>query len=56
MKVLNKLIIEWAKDKGILENGEPIAQCDKTYEEVGELYDAILLEDKEEIINRVGKR
>ena len=54
MKVLNKLIIEWAKDKGILENGTPLAQCTKTEEEVVELRDAIYDNDKAEIIDALG--
>ena len=54
MRVLNKLILEWAKDKGILENGKPLAQCKKTFEEVDELWDAIIQDDKEEIIDALG--
>jgi len=54
MKELNKLILEWAKDKGILENGKPLAQWKKTQEEVNELLDAIVIKDKEEIIDALG--
>ena len=54
MRTLNKLIIEWAKDKGILESGAPVAQCYKTLEEVQELLTAIVEEDKAEIIDALG--
>ena len=54
MRTLNKLILEWAKDKGILKNGRPLRQIDKTYEEVNELEWAILADDKDEIIDALG--
>ena len=54
MRVLNKLILEWAKDKGILDNGTPIAQIEKTYEEVDELLYAMRDNDKAEIIDALG--
>ena len=54
MRTLNKLILEWAKDKGILENGTPIAQCEKTYEEVNELRCALDTDNKAEIIDALG--
>ena len=34
---LNDLVIEWARDRGILEKATPAAQYQKTVEEVGEL-------------------
>ena len=43
---LEKLVIEWAKDKGILEKATPIAQAGKTLEEVNELLFAITMRDK----------
>lgn len=38
---LEALVIAWAAQKGILENGTPIAQCNKTFEEVEELEEAL---------------
>lgn len=40
-KELEQKVIEWAKEKGILEKATPIAQCDKTFEEVEELTEAL---------------
>lgn len=34
-------VLEWAKDKGILDKATPLAQCQKTFEEVDELREAI---------------
>ena len=51
---LEKLVIEWAKEKGILEKGTPLAQCDKTAEEVYELEDAICSNNRAEIIDALG--
>lgn len=38
---LEALVIAWAEQKGILQNGTPIAQCTKTFEEVEELEEAL---------------
>lgn len=51
---LETLVIEWAKEKGILEKGNPQAQAEKTLEEVQELLDAIAVDDKEEIADALG--
>ena len=48
---LEPLIIKWAKDKGILDKGNPKAQCDKTHKEVYELHQAIETNDRPEIID-----
>ena len=37
---LESLVIQWAGDKGILEKGNPLAQAEKTLEEVKELLEA----------------
>ena len=34
---LEKLVLKWANDKGILEKATPMAQANKTLEEVQEL-------------------
>jgi NTP pyrophosphatase (non-canonical NTP hydrolase) len=51
---LEALVIAWAAQKGILENGTPRAQAGKTEEEVQELIDAIDTDNKEEVIDALG--
>lgn len=51
---LEALVIAWATQKGIFENGTPSRQCDKTLEEVTELSDAIFFNNKEEIVDALG--
>lgn len=54
---MNKLIADieqWGLDKGILPNPDKIAQYFKTVEEVQELSDAILIDDREEAIDAIG--
>ena len=51
---LEALVIAWAEQKGILNNGTPIAQCQKTLEEVEELHDAIMKNNKAEIEDALG--
>lgn len=51
---IESLVIKWADDKGILEKGNPVAQCEKTKEEVEELAEAILLNDRAEIADALG--
>lgn len=40
-KELESLVKIWATQKGILEKATPIAQCEKTFEEVEELNEAL---------------
>lgn len=51
------LIIEWAKEKGILSGATPLAQAKKTEEEVNELLEAISYQAKGEdsFTNSKGK-
>lgn len=51
---LEALVIAWAWQKGILENGTPRAQADKTMEEVQELIDAIDTGNRIEIEDALG--
>lgn len=51
---LEALVIAWATQKGIIENGTAIAQASKTIEEVNELVQAITVDDREEIIDALG--
>ena len=53
-KALEIQVIEWAKDKGIFEKGNPIKQSYKTLEEVGELINAVSINDKAEIKDALG--
>ena len=47
-------ILQWAKDKGILDKATPEAQMLKTVEEVGGLANALGKKDKAEIIDSIG--
>jgi NTP pyrophosphatase (non-canonical NTP hydrolase) len=38
---LSEKVIEWAKEKGIFEKGNPLAQAQKTLEEVNELIEGL---------------
>jgi NTP pyrophosphatase (non-canonical NTP hydrolase) len=51
---LEFLVLTWAKEKGILDKGDPKTQALKTVSEVGELADAIIEDDLEEIIDALG--
>jgi NTP pyrophosphatase (non-canonical NTP hydrolase) len=53
-RILESLVIEWAEEKGILENGTPIKQCFKTLEEVGELINAVSTNNHLEIKDALG--
>lgn len=47
-------VMQWAKDRGIYENGTALGQAKKTLEEAGELLVAIAANDKEEIADALG--
>ena len=51
---LEALVIAWAAQKGILENGTPRAQAMKTWEETDELITAIENDDRAEVIDALG--
>jgi NTP pyrophosphatase (non-canonical NTP hydrolase) len=51
---LEALVITWAHQKGILDNGTPRAQAGKTVEEVQELIAAIDTNNKAEIEDALG--
>lgn len=53
-KELEKLVEQWAEEKCILNKATPIAQTQKTLEEVYELQDAIVDNNKDEIIDALG--
>ena len=47
-------VIQWGEARGIVQNSTPLAQWDKTLEEVIELRDAIILNDREAMIDAYG--
>lgn len=51
---LEALVIAWASQKDILQNGTPRAQAMKTWEETDELIQAIEKDDREEVIDALG--
>ena len=51
---LEKLVIDWSREKGILAKATPIKQAMKTQEELTELCNAILNEDRDEIKDAIG--
>ena len=59
MEDLENKVVDWAHDKGIL-NTQPatkqrmLQQFSKTEQEVAELLDAILAQDKEEAVDAIG--
>ena len=48
------LIREWADDKGIYQAGDPKTQYIKLMEEGGELADALLKQNEEEVVDAIG--
>jgi NTP pyrophosphatase (non-canonical NTP hydrolase) len=51
---LEALVIDWAREKSILEKATPMAQGLKTLEEVTEMLNAIRKEDRTELIDSLG--
>ena len=49
-----KLIRRWAKNKGIIDNGDVKTQYIKLLEETGELAQAILKDDTDEFVDAIG--
>jgi len=54
LNTLARLIIEWAKERRIIPNGNPLTQAIKSLEEVHELIRAIDRKDRLEIIDAYG--
>ncbi len=54
MQELQTKIIQWADDKGILENSDPLKQLKKTFEEVTELVCALVDKNDIEIKDAIG--
>ena len=55
---LEKLVLKWANDKGILEKATPMAQANKTLEEVQELIEAVYWQNfnVKTYVNEKGKQ
>lgn len=55
---LEKNVLDWADDKGILDKATPLAQANKTLEEVNELLEAVEAQQKgkEYFTNSKGKQ
>ena len=51
---LETRVLQWAENKGILDNAKPINQALKTLEEVNELLTGIVTDDHEEIKDAFG--
>ena len=54
MKDLEKLVIEWAKERGIVNPDNSRNQLLKTFEEMGEVSRALLKNDKPALIDGIG--
>ena len=47
-------VAKWAEDRNLIEGSTPQHQIDKLDEEVGELVNALALDDRPEIIDAIG--
>jgi NTP pyrophosphatase (non-canonical NTP hydrolase) len=47
-------VVRWGEARGIVQNSNPMAQAMKTIEEAEELFDAILINDREAMIDAYG--
>ena len=53
-KIIEMDVIRWGEDRGIIQNSTPLAQFEKTKEEVAELGAALEANDKAAIIDGIG--
>lgn len=51
---IESLVIDWAKDKGILEKATKLTQASKTLEEYNEMLLALITNNKDELIDSIG--
>jgi len=47
-------VVQWGEARGILQNGKPIGQMVKLYEEVNELFDALVKNDDDAAKDAIG--
>lgn len=52
--ILDTHIDQWGLDRGIIQNGKPLAQVSKTLEEVAELVEALVKDDKAAVMDALG--
>jgi hypothetical protein len=51
---LEMKVLQWSEQRKIVPNSTPLAQTRKALEEIQELYDALVLDDRNEAIDAVG--
>ena len=51
---LSSDVLIWANEKGIFKNPDPLAQLDKTQEELNETIEAVKIKDENEIADGIG--
>lgn len=51
---MEAFVIQWAKDVGIIASANRLKQSHKTLEEVGELIEAVALNERDAIIDAIG--
>ena len=51
---LEMKVVQWSEARKIIPNSTPLAQATKAVEEINELYDALLKNDKAEAMDAVG--
>ena len=47
-------VVQWGEARGIIQNGNPVGQMVKLYEEVNELFDALVKGDDDEARDAIG--
>jgi hypothetical protein len=53
-KELKQKVIQWSKDRGIIDNGKPLTQFAKLMSEFSEIFEAKRLNDEEKLIDAIG--
>lgn len=51
---LEMKVVQWSEARKIIPNSTPLAQATKAIEEINELYDALLTNNKAEAVDAVG--
>ena len=49
-------VVQWGEARGIIQNGNPVGQMVKLYEEVNELFDALVKGDDDEARDAIGEQ
>ena len=53
-KELKQKVIQWSKDRGIIDNGKPLTQFAKLMSEFSEIFEAKRLKDNDKLIDAIG--